>query len=257
LAKLQRVVTKEDGIVVIRNPVSEEELKDRKEQYQLLSDKRFAFRYNHMLFLPIEFTWNGKTYKVQYNFCTNPFCKWCGQEQATLKGKSKRYKLSGTKSKKSLVCNPDTIHPDKGMTLNCNPITVSNWSVAEEISRLIRINQTQEVEPEYNFHKEGCTNGTLTPFDTPNEFYKQGKTLNNSQRWQCKVCKKKTSILPNKRQSTTYRQKRNDILPMFAKLLLNKMPISRTCDILEIGIGTYYQKLEWLYRSCLEFLEKY
>jgi transposase-like protein len=210
-----------------------------------------------MLFHPIEFTWNGITHKIQYNFCTNPFCKWCGQEQATLKGKSKRYKLSGTKSKKSLVCNPDTIHPDRGMTLNCNSITVSNWSVAEEISRLIRINQTQEIEPEYNFHKDGCTERHLTPFETPDRFYKQGKTLNNSQRWQCKVCKKKTSILPNRRQSTTYRQKRNDILPMFAKLLLNKMPISRTCDILEIGIGTYYQKLEWLYRCCLEFLEKY
>jgi transposase-like protein len=257
LAKLQRLATKQDSIVVIHNPVSEEELKDRKEQYQVLSDKQFAFRYNHMLFHPIEFNWNGKTHKIQYNFCTNPFCKWCGQEQATLKGKSKRYKLSGTKSKKSLVCNPDTIHPDRGMTLNCNPITVSNWSITEEISRLIRINQTQDVEPDYTFHKEGCTDGHLTPFETPEGFYKQGKTLNNSQRWQCKVCKKKTSILPNKRQSTTYRQKRNDILPMFAKLLLNKMPISRTCDILEIGVGTYYQKLEWLYRCCLEFLEKY
>ncbi|MFC0474532.1 insertion element protein [Robertmurraya beringensis] len=116
---------------------------------------------------------------------------------------------------------------------------------------------TQDVEPDYTFHKEGCTANHLTPFDKPDGFYKQGKTLNNSQRWQCKVCKKKTSILPNKRQSTTYRQKRNDILPMFAKLLLNKMPISRTCDILEIGVGTYYQKLEWLYRCCLEFLEKY
>lgn len=143
------------------------------------------------------------------------------------------------------------------MTLNCSPMTVSNWSVVEEISRLVRINQTKDVEPEYYFHKDSCVVGHLTPFDTPDDFYKQGKTLNNSQRWQCKVCKKKTSILPNKRQSTTYRQKKNDILPMFAKLLLNKMPISRTCDILEIGVGTYYHKLEWLYRCCLEFLEKY
>lgn len=76
MAKLQRLATKEDCIVVVRNPVSEVELNDRKEQYKLLSDKKFAFRYNHMLFLPIEFTWNGFTHKIQYNFCTNPFCKW-------------------------------------------------------------------------------------------------------------------------------------------------------------------------------------
>ncbi|WP_225986225.1 insertion element protein [Psychrobacillus glaciei] len=42
---------------------------------------------------------------------------------------------------------------------------------------------------------------------------------------------------------------------MFAKLLVNKTSINRTCEILGIGKGTYYQKLEWLYRCCLEFLE--
>lgn len=82
-------------------------------------------------------------------------------------------------------------------------------------------------------------------------------TKNNAQRWQCKVCKKKTSAIPNKRQSTTYNQKRNDIFPLFAKLLVNKNAISRTCDSLDIGVSTYYNKLEWLYRCCLEFLEKF
>lgn len=106
-----------------------------------------------------------------------------------------------------LVCNPDPINPNRGMTLNCYSTAISNWSVAEEISRLTRINQTKDVEPEYNFHKDSCVAGHLTPFDTPNGFYKQGKTLNNAQRWKCKVCKKNTSILPNKRYSSTYRQK--------------------------------------------------
>lgn len=63
--------------------------------------------------------------------------------------------------------------------------------------------------------------------------------------------------MPNRKQSTTYHQQRNDILPTFAKLLLNKVPISRACEILDIGVGTYYHKLEWLYRRCLEFLDRY
>ncbi len=46
-------------------------------------------------------------------------------------------------------------------------------------------------------------------------------------------------------------------MPLFAKLLLNRTPVSRTCEILEIGRGTYYDKLEILYRRCLEFLEKH
>jgi hypothetical protein len=44
---------------------------------------------------------------------------------------------------------------------------------------------------------------------------------------------------------------------VFAKLLLNRTPVSRTCEILGIGRGTYYDKLEILYRRCLEFLEKH
>ena len=260
MAKLQRLVTKEDDIVVVHKPISDEEIKDRIKQYVLLSEKKFASRYNHMLFLPVEFSWKGQKHLIQYNFCTNPFCKWSGQDQLkfeTIKGKPSRYKLSGTGSRKGIVCNSDPIYPNRGMTLGRYSSAVSNWSVAEEISRLIRINQTQDVEPEYRFHKDDCSAEYLTPFDSPKEFYRQGKTKNNAQRWQCKVCKKKTSALPNKRQSTTYNQKRNDILPLFAKFLVNKNSISRTCDILEIGVSTYYNKLEWLYRCCLDFLEKF
>lgn len=143
MAKLKRLITKEDNVVLIHTPVSDEELKDRMEQYPILSPKQFGTRYNHMLFLPSDFTWNGSTYKIQFNFCTNPFCKWCGQDQhrfESVKGKPSRYRLSGRTSRKMLVCNPDPIHPDRGMTLNCYSTAISNWSVAEEISRLIRIN---------------------------------------------------------------------------------------------------------------------
>ena len=46
-------------------------------------------------------------------------------------------------------------------------------------------------------------------------------------------------------------------MPIFAKLLLNRTPVSRTCEILGIGRGTYYDKLEILYGRCLEFTEKH
>ena len=43
----------------------------------------------------------------------------------------------------------------------------------------------------------------------------------------------------------------------FTDLLLNRVPIKRTCEILGIGNSTYYKKLEFLYQRCLEFLEKH
>jgi len=140
---------------------------------------------------------------------------------------------------------------------NKKVIPVSNWSVAEEIKRLVQINSVKDIEPDYQFHKDDCNDNISTPFNEPKQFYKRGKSRGKSQRYQCKTCKKFTNVLPNRRETTTYNQKRNSILPMFAKMLVGRVSVSRTCDILEIGVGTYYHKLEWLYRRCLEFLEQY
>jgi hypothetical protein len=63
--------------------------------------------------------------------------------------------------------------------------------------------------------------------------------------------------LPKREETTNYHQQRNDIIPMFIKLLLNRTPVKRTCEILQIGSETYYNKLEWIYCRCLEFMERH
>ncbi|WP_299094721.1 insertion element protein [uncultured Metabacillus sp.] len=258
MAKLKRLVTKEDNIVVVYSPLSNKETTNRAKDYNVLNPKQFATKYKDLLFAPVTFTWSGHTHQIQYNHCANPFCKWCGlpQKKFDVKGKPSRYKLSGYGMDKSLVCNPDPIGTTRGVSLNCNTTTVSNWSVAIEIDRLTTINKVKDIEPDYQFHKDECSAEDLTPFDSPEGFYKQGKSKVGAQVWQCKVCKKKTNILPNKVQTTTYKQKRSEILPRFAEKLLNRTPITRTCEMLKIGRGTYYDKLELLYHKCLEFLER-
>jgi transposase-like protein len=253
------LATTDDTIIVVPTPLSKKEIEERNKQYQLLTPKGFATKFKGLLFEPVELQWNGKTHRIQYNFCTNPYCKWftLNQERFPVKSKPSRYKLSGTDMKKNIKCNPDVVNPSIGATLDCNTKTYSNWSIAEEISRLVRIEAIKDIEPEYEFHKDGCVSSDMSPFTEPKAFYKQGKSKVGAQVWQCKTCKKKTNILPNRKQSITYYQQKNDIVPTFAKLLLNRTPVSRTCEILGIGRGTYYQKLEWLYRRSLEFLERH
>ena len=256
LAKLKRLATKEDNLVAVFSPLSMSEIAERNKDYNLLSPKQFGTKYKDLLFAPTQFTWNGVVYEIQYNYCGNPYCDNHGQAQTkyATKGKSSRYKLSGSGTEKSLVCNPD---PTGGRTLGCYTSTLSNWSIAQEIQRLVQINSIEDLEPKYEFHREGCIAEDLTPFQQPKGFYKRGKSSGNSQKWQCKVCKKITNVLPNRKQSTNYNQKRSDINVMFAKLLLSRTPVTRTCEILEIGRGTYYDKLEFLYRRCLEFIERH
>ncbi|MBD3108173.1 IS1 family transposase [Bacillus sp. AGMB 02131] len=259
MAKQKRLVTKKDEIVAVTTPITNEEIKERNKQYSLLAPKRFATKFNELLFKPVEFQWNSISKEIQINHCTNPYCASFGmkQEKFPVKGKPSRYKLNGTGESKTIKCNPNLVLPTRGMSLGCYTRAFSNWSLAEEISRLVHLETIKEIEPQYIFHKEGCAFEDFTPFNEPNSFYKQGKSKVGAQRWQCKSCKKKTNIMPNTKQSIVYNQQRNDIVPTFAKLLLNKTPVSRTCEVLGIGRGTYYQKLEWLYRRCLEFLERY
>jgi transposase-like protein len=115
----------------------------------------------------------------------------------------------------------------------------------------------KDIEPDYVFHNEDCVNEGFTPLTHQKHFYRRGTSSGGSQKWQCKECKKITNVLPNREQKFTYHQKKNDIMPMFTKMLLNRMPVSRTCEALDISPKTYYHKLEWLYRRCLEFLERH
>lgn len=263
MSKLKQLLSKEKEIVEVECPVSDDELLDRQLQYPLLLPMKFAKRYQDMLFKPNHFSWKGHHYELQYNHCTNPFCESFGLPQerfSTIKNKPYRYKLTGSKSSraKKIHCNHIPV-PSKlpKTSLGCETYTLSNWSVAEEIKRLIELQTVEEINPDYVFHHEGCPNKLLNPFEQPKKFYRRGKSTGNSQKYQCKECKKMTNVLPSKKESSTYQQKRNDILPQFARLLLSKTPVKRTCEYLGIGSKTYYTKLEWLYRCCLEFLDKH
>lgn len=66
MAKQKRLATKDDIIVKVNIPISDEEIANRQRDYDLLDPKRFATRYNHMLFQPTTFTLNGLTHPIQY-----------------------------------------------------------------------------------------------------------------------------------------------------------------------------------------------
>ena len=253
----KRLLKYDEKIIQLVTPVSATELNSRTSEYNLLTPKKFAFKRTKEAFQPIQFQWNGQLYEIQYNTCGNPLCKNHGlpQEKFSIKGKPSRFKITEKSTVKIITCNPDLIEPDSPPTGSCSTTSVSNWSLAEEIERLIRINSVVPVEKEYEFHKPHCSSKTHTPKTNPKSFYKRGTNAAKAEQFQCKECKKYTNVSPNKSRNTTYNQKRNEILPLFAKQLVNRTSINRTCEILGIGKGTYYQKLEWLYRCCLEFLE--
>ncbi|WP_043932214.1 hypothetical protein [Bacillus sp. EB01] len=254
MVKIKRLATMDDSIISIDPGISPEEVRNRQLDYCILSDKKMKTKYIKSIYRPVHLHWKKQDFVIQLNYCSNPFCKNHNEPQTKYEvGKSHRYGLSG-KNERVLRCTPDPTDPEGIPTLGCLTKTFSNWSLATEIERLIRINSVVPLEPEYNFHKDDCDN-TDSYFDNSKAFYKRGIASSKAQKIQCKTCKKYTNLLPDKTRTTSYNQKRNDILLQFAKHLINRVPVSSTCDILNIGKGTFYEKLEWLYRCCIEFLE--
>lgn len=174
-----------------------------------------------------------------------------------IKNKPSRYKLDGKQYKKQIVCNDIKGVIAEGLVIKTGVVPVSNWSLASEIKRLIDINTIVDDEPEYSYHYESCSVNMLNPFDNPKDFYKRWKSSSNSPKFQCKKCKKITNVRPDQRECFSYHQKRNDILIQLFKQLISRTPVTRTIELLDIGSSTYYNKLELLYKRCLEFLEKY
>ncbi|MBT2571615.1 insertion element protein [Planococcus sp. ISL-110] len=255
MVKIKRLANFTDRICLTDPNIPPSEITQRHHDYLTLSDKKMKTQNVKFAFRPTDFTWKGKTHEIQLNFCANPFCKNHLQPQTKYGiGKNQRYTITGTTPDRNIICNADPNDPNGIPTLNCNTKAYSNWSLATEIERLVRLNSVVPLNPVYHFHKDGCANPE-TFLTQPKTFYKRGKASSNAQIVQCKTCKKYTNILPTKAETTSYHQKRNDILPVFADMIIQHIPVSSTCKVLKIGRSTYYEKLEWLYRCCLEFLE--
>ena len=223
MAKLKRLIAKEDTLVRITPPICDDDIENRDKDYPVLSPVAFAKKYRNAIFSPITISIDGTIHNVQFNYCSNPFCNWFGEPQVrfnNIKNKPFKYKLSGSGEVKSIICNPNAID-SQGISLGCNTTAYSNLAIAEEIKRLIHIDKITDWLPEYSFHREECIFKDTTPFSNVDTFRKRGKSSSKSIKWQCKSCEKITNVLPLREENFGYHQKRNDIIPLFAKLLLN------------------------------------
>ena len=258
--KMKRLAKAEDAPATTIGPFTEDEIDARHSEYESESPAQFRKKYRTYAFKPAAVCIGNGRYLIQYNFCPNPFCHWYGLPQKkyeNIKSKPSRYKFSSTigSEESDLFCNPIIDNSYEGAPLAHSSKLISNWSVAEEISRLVRINTVVPVDEDYVFHRSNCKDGLTNPFDSPKSFYKRGKSTAGSQKYQCTTCGKMTNVLPTIAESYNYHQKQNIILHDLLKDIFARTPVRRTCEKLNISPCTYYAKLEYIYRRCLEFLE--
>lgn len=250
-----------DSKIIIEPLFTDAEITTRHDDYLALSDKAFDEQYRERAFVPISINYGTHKEEIQYNFCTDTFCPNYHQSLEIITPRASRsvknYVFVNPKNEASIIMCNVMKYVGSAHRENNNTSTLhSNWSIAEEIKRLTVLNEVVPEIIEYKFHNTTCSL-TTTPFDKSNTFIMFGKTSAGSTRYKCKECSKTTSVKPSVKESHSYGQKRNDVVLSIFDDIIRRTPIRQICDKNDITPTTFYNKIEFIYQKCLEFLERH
>jgi transposase-like protein len=185
--------------------------------------------------IPLRF--NG----IQYNFCKNPKCSSYGVEptQESKRGTIGQYSIQAAgKGFPLLKCN----------TCGETPPMKSNQGIAEELDRLSAYLALSQANTSLCCPNEACSNHSV-PLNTKKAYRSFGTAASGAKRYQCTVCKKTFSIAkPTKGQHDTHHN-----IEIF-KLLVNKVPLNRIINILDISWEVLYHRINFIHQQCLSFV---
>lgn len=183
---------------------------------------------------------------IQVNFCKNMDCSHFGVPASHIRQKRGPGELSA---------DGYIIGQKKGQRVRikckrCNQYSTlkSNQGVFEEMVRLsayLDLNVVVECCPD-----EGCCNYGVDVSEGKPFYQKFGVTDTGSRRYRCKGCSKTFSISarPTARQRVAYKNK------MIMKLLMNKEPLGRICEVADVSMRTVYRKIDFIHAQCLAFI---
>jgi len=183
---------------------------------------------------------------LQVNFCKNTECPQFGVEPEYHRITRGRGKIA-----------PDgyVVTTNKGGTvlaLKCKlcgqqPNLKSNHGIVEEFFRLTGY---FDLDPEAACcPNPACDNRQIDVRKGKAFYYKYGKTTAGSQRYKCRKC----GLLVSVNRKPTARQRLSFKNGLIMKLLMNKMPLSRICEIAEVSFDTLYRKIDYIHQQCLLF----
>lgn len=93
-----------------------------------------------------------------------------------------------------------------------------------------------------------CINHRPTKESLKTGFRKYGQTKSGSDRWQCRECKKTFAL-----GKPTVGHKKPHINIRAFELIVNKVPLNRMAEILDVSYSTLYGKIDFIYEQCRLF----
>ncbi len=201
---------------------------------------------------------------INVNFCKNPACPNFGIPAQVANVKQGR----GNTSPDGYVVKggADTAGGTRIPMLHCKkcgeyPTLKSNEGIRQEYERLSSyLNHHAKTFicpkttcPNHNkkamfIHTKGKQKNQTS---NPMLYRLYGKTLQGATRVQCKECGK---VFTPFRATPIAWQKKSHINKSVFSLLMNKMPLGRICEHLDITYSTLYNKIDFIHRQCMAFI---
>lgn len=177
---------------------------------------------------------------IQVNYCKNPTCENYGVpalEKTGGKQMNDGYVAGGGGTSipilKCKICGEF-------------PPIKSNLAISEELTRLLA-DLGQAASPACPDQK--CTNYNIPVSAGKGNYQSFGATPSGSKRYLCKVCGRTFAVS----SKSTLRQRQSDKNQLIFSLLMNKSPMRRICEVVDINPKTLYQRIDFFYEQCKAF----
>lgn len=184
---------------------------------------------------------------LQVNFCKNVNCHHFGKPAST--EKQPRGPGANSRPNDGYIVGSKRGFRARLTCKSCGQYTVlkSNKGVYEEYSRLSAY--LQDVWTIQGCKNPECSNHKIDVSSGKAHYQRFGTTESGAIRYRCKACHKTFSVSqkPTSRQKTTHKNK------AIFRLLVNKVPFKRICEVHEISAPTLYRKIDFLHAQCLAF----
>lgn len=182
---------------------------------------------------------------LQVNFCKNPTCFNFGVPAS--QEKQPRGPGSQNANRDQYIVKSDTPTRVRLICQVCGeslPVK-SNLGISEELERITGYLADKQ-EP--TCPDDNCPNHTVG-ISEKEGYQSFGTTSSGAKRYRCRACKKTFSVnrTPTSRQRLAARNA--DIF----KLLVNKVPFRRICEVAQVSMDTLYRKINFIHRQCLVF----
>lgn len=183
---------------------------------------------------------------IQVNFCKNPQCQNFGIPASTLK------QPRGPGASKRGRDNYTVVGSGRGTPmLRCNlcgqyPTIKSNKAIYEELSRMWAPFKIPDIPTCPNLD---CLNHHIDIDKGKIHYQSFGRTKAGSIRYRCKECGH-TFIIAS---SPTIRHRKPHKNAAIFRLLVNKVPFRRICEVEDITMSTLYRKIDFIHKQCTNF----